>query len=510
MQLVKSLVNSKQPQTARMTIRLFNTLTNAIEELLPADGEAVRIYACGPTVYDYGHIGNFRTFLHVDILRRVLELQGTNVRHVMNITDVDDKIIRNAAAAGVPIGEYTPRYEKAFFEDLDALSVEHPEIVARATEHIPEMVALIQRLAEQGLAYKTNDGSWYFRIAGFPEYGKLSKKDFTGITDGARVDVDEYDKDSARDFALWKAPKPGEYHWQTDLGPGRPGWHIECSAMAMEYLGESFDLHAGGEDLMFPHHENEIAQSESATHNNFARHWFHIRFLLVEGRKMSKSEGNFYTLRDLLLKGYKASAIRFLLTSVPYSQPLNFTFEGLAAETGAVERLRTFYQRLKTTQWPESAADRAIIEAAGVASEKFRSALGNDLNTAEARAAIFDLVRTVNAAADAGTLSKEAVTAVLDVLADFDKIFAVLEDNDSQWTRFALEWAEREGRLDEASPEVRAQLSLSDEQIEALIEERNQARRTRNFARADGIRKELLEKGIILEDSKDGVRWKRK
>jgi len=493
-----------------MTIRLYNTLSNAIEELQPSDGEALRIYACGPTVYDYGHIGNFRTFLHVDLLRRTLELFGTKVKHVMNITDVDDKIIRNAAAANIPIGEYTPRFEKAFFEDLDALSVEHPEVIARATEHIDEMVKLIQCLAEQDLAYKTEDGSWYFRIAGFPAYGKLSKKDFSGITDGARVDVDEYDKDSARDFALWKAPKPGEYHWQTPLGPGRPGWHIECSAMAMEYLGDNFDLHAGGEDLMFPHHENEIAQSESATHKPFARHWFHVRFLLVEGRKMSKSEGNFYTLRDLLLKGYKASAIRFLLTSVPYRQQLNFTFEGLGAETGAVERLRTFYQRLKNTQWPESCNATAIQEAAATAKGKFLAALANDLNTAEARAAIFDLVRTVNAAADAGSLCRSSVGAVLDTLADFDKIFAVLEDNDSHWTRFALEWAEKEGRLDEASPEVRAQLSLSDAQIDALIEERNQARRTRNFARADAIRKELLEKGILLEDSKEGVRWKRK
>ncbi|HYK34921.1 cysteine--tRNA ligase [Alloacidobacterium sp.] len=493
-----------------MTIRLFNTLTNSIEELKPADGEALGIYACGPTVYDYGHIGNFRTFLHVDVLRRTLELFGTKVRHVMNITDVDDKIIRNAAAANLPISEYTPRFEKAFFEDLNALSVAHPSKVARATEHINEMVTLIMRLAEQDIAYKTEDGSWYFRIAKFPGYGKLSKKDFSGIADGARVDVDEYDKDSARDFALWKAPKPGEYRWETELGPGRPGWHIECSAMAMEYLGESFDLHAGGEDLMFPHHENEIAQSESATHKSFARHWFHVRFLLVEGRKMSKSEGNFYTLRDLLLKGYKASAIRFLLTSVPYRQQLNFTFEGLAAETGAVERLRTFYQRLKNTKWPEDGSNASVVDAAAVARQKFHAALANDLNTAEARAAIFDLVRTVNAAADAGSLFKGDVTAVLDVLADFDKIFVALEDNDSKWTRFALEWAEREGCLDKASPEVLAQLSLSDAQIDVLIEERNQARRTRNFARADAIRKELLEKGIILEDSKDGVRWKRK
>jgi len=492
-----------------MTIRLFNTLTGRIEEISPADGNEFRMYACGPTVYDYGHIGNFRTFLQVDVLRRVLKLQGITPKHVMNITDVDDKIIRNASAAGVPIGEYTPRFEKAFFEDLDVLAVEKPEIVARATEHIPSMVALIEKLAAENCAYKTDDGSWYFRIASFPGYGKLSKKDFSGITDGARVDVDEYDKDSARDFALWKAPKPGEYSWQTELGPGRPGWHIECSAMATEYLGEDFDLHAGGEDLMFPHHENEIAQSESASHATFARHWFHVRFLLVEGRKMSKSEGNFYTLRDLLLKGYKASAIRMLLISVPYRQQLNFTFDGLAAETGAVERLRTFYQRVRT-------AARAATENAALADEtarcgtNFREALANDLNTAEARAAIFDLVRAGNAAMDAGTLGAGNAAAILDVLSDFDKVFAVLEDHDAEWTGFALQWAEREGRLSEASAEVVAQNSLTDERIQALVDERTAAKKSRNFARADAIRNELAEKGILLEDSKDGVRWKRR
>ncbi len=492
-----------------MTIRLFNTLSNAVEELAPGDGATLRMYACGPTIYDYGHIGNFRTFLQVDVLRRFLKLEGMTIRHVMNITDVDDKIIRNAAAAGVPIGEYTPRYEKAFFEDLVALGVEQPEVIARATENIPEMVALVEKLAAAGLAYQTEDGSWYFRIAGFPEYGKLSKKDFGGISDGARVDVDEYDKDSARDFALWKSPKPGEYKWETTLGLGRPGWHIECSAMAMKYLGESFDLHAGGEDLMFPHHENEIAQSESATHKTFARHWFHVRFLLVEGRKMAKSEGNFYTLRDLLLKGYRASAIRFLLISVPYRHQLNFTFDGLLESTSAVERLRTFATRMKAAATvaqlnPELAAETAR------AGTSFRAALENDLNTAEARAAIFELVRAGNAALDAGTVGVENVAQVARVLEDFDRIFAVLEDHDAELTREALAWAEREGRLNEASAEVLAQLSLSDAQIDALIEERNQARRTRNFARADGIRKELAEKGILLEDSKDGVRWKRK
>ncbi len=492
-----------------MTIRLFNTLTGRIEELSPADGKSLRMYACGPTVYDYGHIGNFRTFLQVDVLRRFLKLQGVAPKHVMNITDVDDKIIRNAAAAGVPIGEYTPRFEKAFFEDLDALAVEKPEIVARATEHIPSMVALIEKLAAENCAYKTEDGSWYFRIASFPGYGKLSKKDFSGIADGARVDVDEYDKDSARDFALWKAPKPGEYHWQTELGPGRPGWHIECSAMATEYLGDDFDLHAGGEDLMFPHHENEIAQSESASHKTFARHWFHVRFLLVEGRKMSKSEGNFYTLRDLFLKGYKASAIRMLLISVPYRQQLNFTFEGLAAETGAVERLRTFYQRVRTATTAVE-GNAALAEETVRCRKNFREALADDLNTAEARAAIFDLVRAGNAAMDAGTLGAGNAMVILEVMGDFDKVFAVLEDHDAEWTKFALRWAEREGRLNEASAEVRAQNSLTDEQIQALVDERQQAKKRRDFTRADAIRKELAEKGIVLEDSKDGVRWKRR
>src|SRR6202167_3335853 len=260
-----------------MTLQLFNTLSGKIDPPAPSDGKALRMYACGPTVYDYGHIGNFRTFLQVDVLRRSLRLLGVDVRHVMNITDVDDKIIRNAAAAGVGIDAYTRKYQDAFFEDLKALRVEHPEVVARATEHIGAMVTLIERLAAENIAYRTEDGSWYFRIARFPEYGKLSKKDFTGITDGARSELDEYEKDSARDFALWKAPKPGEHHWDTPLGPGRPGWHIECSAMATEYLGDDFDLHAGGEDLMFPHHENEIAQSESATRRTFARHWFHVR-----------------------------------------------------------------------------------------------------------------------------------------------------------------------------------------------------------------------------------------
>jgi cysteinyl-tRNA synthetase len=495
-------------------MHLYNTMSGRVEELAPADGKALRMYACGPTVYDYGHIGNFRTFLQVDVLRRSLQLLGNDVRHVMNITDVDDKIIRNAAAAGVGIDAYTRKYEDAFFEDLKALRVEHPEVVARATEHIPTMVSLIQKLAEQDIAYRAEDGSWYFRIARFPEYGKLSKKDFSGITDGARIDVDEYEKDSARDFALWKAPKPGEHKWETELGPGRPGWHIECSAMAMEFLGDNFDLHAGGEDLMFPHHENEIAQSESATHRTFARHWFHVRFLLVEGRKMSKSEGNFYTLRDLLLRGYKASAIRMLLISVPYQQQLNFTFEGLAAETIAVERLRTFHERISGTKWPTRATtDGGESEIQNVAREtraKFLAALADDLNTAEARAAIFEMVRYVNARADAGQFFESDKVAVLDALRQFDRVFGVIEDQDAEWTKFTLDWAEREGRLGEATPELLATRGVTDEKIEALVKERDQAKRTRNFKRADEIRNELSGMGILLEDSKEGTRWKRK
>jgi cysteinyl-tRNA synthetase len=496
-----------------MTIRLFNTMSGQVETLAPADGAPFGMYACGPTVYDYGHIGNFRTFLHVDLLRRFLRQQGITVRHVMNITDVDDKIIRNATAAGLPISEYTQRYEKAFFEDMDALNCERPEIVPRATENIAEMTALIEQLAAKDLAYKVDDGSWYFRIAGFPAYGKLSKKDFAGILDGARVALDDYDKDAARDFALWKAAKPDEARWDTAIGSGRPGWHIECSAMATKFLGDSFDLHAGGEDLMFPHHENEIAQSESASGKTFARHWMHVRFLLVEGRKMSKSEGNFFTLRDLLLKGYKASAIRFLLLSVPYRHQLNFTFDGLIESTSAVERLRTFQTRLlegqKAGKWPLG-ENPELQQQAARAANTFTAALAEDLNTAEARAAIFDLVRIANAAADAGALHAGDVSSVLAVLQRFDEIFAVLEDRDEAVTRAALAWAEKEGRLDEATPEVRASLSLSDAEIDALVEERNHARRTRNFARGDAIRNQLAEKGIVIEDSKDGVRWKRK
>ncbi len=492
-----------------MNLRLFNTLSGQLDEVLPADGAVLRMYACGPTVYDYGHIGNFRTFLQVDILRRALRLFGVPVRHVMNITDVDDKIIRNAAAAGVPIAEYTPKFEQAFLEDLDSLAVERPEILTRATQHISEMVHLVERLAGKNAAYRTEDGNWYFRLKAFPEYGKLSKKDLEGMTDGARVDVDEYERDSARDFALWKATNAGETGWETAIGRGRPGWHLECSAMAMEYLGESFDLHAGGEDLMFPHHENEIAQSESATGKMFARHWFHVRFLLVNGRKMSKSEGNFFTLRDLLLRSYKASAIRLALISVPYRHQLNFTFDGLVEATSAIDRLRTFASRLRAASLEDGSTADGLATAAR-AQESFLAALANDLNTAEARAAIFELVRDGNIALDAGRLRSEDRDAMLRVLDVFDSVFAVIADNDAAPTKTAVEWARAHGKLDEVAPELLAASTLTDAEIDARVEERNLARRQRNFRRADEIRDELASLGIILEDGRDGVRWKRK
>ena len=492
-----------------MTLRLFNTLTAQFDPIVPSNGKTLRMYACGPTVYDYGHIGNFRTFLAVDVLRRFLLLTGVPVEHVMNITDVDDKIIRNAGKAGLSIAEYARPFEAAFLEDLDWLRVQHPEKIARATEHIEQMVALVQKLAAEGAAYQTEDGSWYFRLSAFPQYGKLSKKDLSGMEDGARVDVDEYEKDSARDFALWKAAKPGEPAWDTAIGRGRPGWHLECSAMAMQYLGETFDLHAGGEDLMFPHHENEIAQSECATHQPFALHWMHVRFLLVDGRKMSKSEGNFYTLRDLLLKGYKASAIRLALISVPYRHQFNFTFDGLVEATAAIDRLRTFHERLTRTTFAEGSTE-ALQNAAKKAREEYYASLQNDLNTAEARAPIFDLVRAANTAIDRGEMKAADRDAILAVLKDFDAVFDILADRDAEATRAALAWAQTAGRADDIAPVLAASQSLTEEAISALVAERTLAKKQRNFARADQIRNELAEKGILIEDSRDGVRWKRK
>src|SRR5438552_5995496 len=411
-----------------MALRLYNTLSGEVEPFQPIRNNEVRMYACGPTVYDYGHIGNFRTFVAVDVLRRFLRQSGYAVRHVMNITDVDDKIIHNAAHAGVSVQQYTAKYEKAFLEDAAALNIEQP-ILVRATEHIPEMAQFVDDLEEKSCAYRAEDGSYYFRIAKFPGYGKLSKKDFAGMEDGARVDVDDYDKDNARDFALWKASKPGEAFWETPIGPGRPGWHIECSVMSMLELGETFDLHAGGEDLIFPHHENEIAQSESLTGKPFAHFWFHVRFLLVEGEKMSKSAGNFFTIRDLVVKGHKPSSIRLLLASVPYRNQLNFTFDGLKQAASNVEKLRNFQLRLTTSQFSPGSSPE-MQQLANESAARMKAALEDDLNTAQAQAAIFEMVRKANVAIDAGQITQDDARSLLSALGKFDAIFDVLMDGD--------------------------------------------------------------------------------
>jgi cysteinyl-tRNA synthetase len=494
-----------------MALRLYNTMSSRIEEFHPLRNNEVRMYACGPTVYDYGHIGNFRTFLAVDLLHRYLRQSGFQVRYVMNITDVDDKIIRNAAAAGMSVQQFTAKYEKAFREDSAMINIE-PPIFVRATENIQQMAEFVQKLVEKGIAYRTDDGSYYFRISKFPRYGKLSKKDFSGMLDGARVDVDEYDKDSARDFALWKAPKPGEASWDTVIGPGRPGWHLECSVMSMRELGESFDLHAGGEDLIFPHHENEIAQSESLTSNPLAHFWFHARFLLVEGEKMSKSLGNFFTLRDLVLKGHKPSSIRYLLASVPYRNQLNFTFDGLRQAAVSVERLRNFRLRLAQGTFAEG-TNRAVQSLAAETIDRMGAALDDDLNTAQAQGAIFEMVRQVNTSFDTGEIKKDDVPMLLLALTKFDEIFAVLEDDDGPKMKQVLDWAMTEGREKDISNELREAIrsnQLTDADIESKIAAIKSARAARDFKASDALRAELADAGIIIEISKDGIRWRRK
>jgi len=453
------------------------------------------MYTCGPTVYDYAHIGNYRTFVFQDILRRFLKLRGYKMKHVMNLTDVDDRIIANSAAAGVSIRDYTEKFAQAFFDDCKTLSIEAPEHWIRATDHIDDMVKLIERLQEKTYTYPS-EGSIYYRIAKFPHYGRLSNIDVAGIQAGARVDVDRYEKESARDFALWKAPKPGEHFWETPIGKGRPGWHIECSAMAMKYLGETLDIHTGGIDLAFPHHENEIAQSEGATGKPFVRYWMHAEHLLVEGEKMSKSLGNFFTLRDLFAKGYKPSALRFALASVPYRKQLNFTFDGLQQAASSVERLRNFAARLAQGKFPAGKQKGMAVRVAEAVDE-FDAGLSDDLNTARALAAAFDLLRDTNIAMDKGDFRQGDVVAAQEFLATFDRIFAVMEDNDAEKLR-ALGFGPAES-------------GPNDAEIEKLIADRQAARQRRDFAASDRIRKELADRGILIEDLKDGsVRWKRK
>jgi len=466
-----------------MPLRFHNTLTQQVEDFQPASDGIVRMYTCGPTVYDYAHVGNFRTFTFVDLLRKWLRASGFKLDHVMNVTDVDDKIIRNAVAQHKSLNEYTEIYTRAFLEDCATLRLERPEKLTPATEHIQDMVSAIERLCQTGHTYES-EGSTYFRISTFPSYGKLSHNDFSGNISGARVDVDEYDKADVRDFALWKAPKEGEPAWETAIGPGRPGWHIECSVMAIKYLGETLDIHAGGVDLVFPHHENEIAQSESLTGKPFARFWLHAEFLMVEGQKMSKSLGNYFTLRDILAKGHAPEAIRYLLLSVPYRKQLNFTFDGLKSAATAIDRLRNFKLRLETDMFPEG-GNQAMSERTAKAMADFSASLDDDLNTAEALAAVFEYVRDANSAMDSGEFRRDNVRGALEFLEKFDSIFDVIK------------------------PSARAG-ELSDEQVDGLIGERTAAKKSKDFARADQIRQQLSDQGIILEDTKSGVRWKRK
>jgi cysteinyl-tRNA synthetase len=506
-----------------MALRLHNTLSGTIEDFVPLNDNKVGIYTCGLTVYGYAHIGNYRTFVFQDVLRRYLKYRGYQVEHVMNLTDVDDKTIKNAQAAGLPLREYTNKFIEAFEVDRELLNMETPERVPRATDHIDDMVKLIQTLIEKGYAY-ASEGSVYYRVANFKDYGKLSKMDLGGMRAGARVDSDEYDKADARDFVLWKAHKEGEPCWDTPLGCGRPGWHIECSVMSMKYLGETFDIHSGGTDLVFPHHENEIAQSEGATGKPFARYWLHAAHLIVNGEKMSKSLGNFFTLRDLIAKGYKPSAIRYLLASVPYRKQLNFTFDGLHQAQQSLDRLRNFRFRLKEEKFPPG-ENQELQAHAQAALKRFEEALDENLNTAEALGAVFDLVREGNTAMDEGKFRDGDRAAFLKVLENFDRVFAVVEENDFEKLRkFGFVKTAEGSVTPEAPPAAReappagtesytaAVLteSLPDEEIEKLIAERNDTRRRGEFARADEIRKQLTEAGVILEDTKSGTRWKRK
>ncbi len=507
-----------------MALRFYNTLAGQIEDFAPLEGNKVRIYTCGPTVYDYAHLGNYRTFVFQDILRRHLKYRGYEVVQVMNVTDVDDKTIRNAQAAGMSLRDYTAKFIEAFEVDRQLLNLENPEFLVRATDHIDDMVKLIQALLERGYAY-SSDGSVYFRVAKFKEYGKLSKTNFSGMRAGARVDSDEYGKDNARDFVLWKAAKPGEPSWETPLGPGRPGWHIECSVMSMKYLGATFDIHSGGSDLIFPHHENEIAQSEAATGRPFVRTWLHAEHLIVNSERMAKSLGNFFTLRDLIAKGHKPSAIRYLLASVPFRKPLNFTFDALHQAQQSLERLRNFRFRLTMEKFPsgEGSAMKARAEAARQA---FEEALDDNLNTAQALAAAFDLVRDVNTVMDRGEFRDGDRPVCLDVLERWDRIFAVVEDSDRLKLRQLGFVKTTEAALSVSAGQLpdgvaahgaggdytKAVLveALSDEQVGQQIAEREAARRRGEFARADKIRDELAKAGVILEDTKGGIRWKRR
>ncbi len=465
-------------------LKFYNTLSGQTEIFQPLNDNEVKLYICGPTVWNFAHIGNFRTFTFGDILARYLRFKGYNLTHVMNLTDVDDRIINEAAKQNITIDEMTAPFIVAFWEDMDCIGNNRPDVAPRATEHIAEMIEIIQTLLDNGKAYES-DGSIYFRISAFPEYGKLSKIKFEGnIVGGSeRIDTDKYEKEDARDFALWKLVDDDDpTGWDAPFGRGRPGWHIECSAMAMKYLGETFDIHAGGIDLQFPHHENEIAQSEGATGKLFAKTWLHGEFLKVDSEKMSKSLGNDFTLRDIIGRGFNPLAIRYLLLSVPYGKQLNFTFEGLQGAETTIERLQQFRRLVleANTENGSNAEAKALIDKA---LSEFETAMDDDLNTSVALAAIHNLVREINTILAKDELLSDDQKAVLEAIEKFDSVLGIF------------------GKIE---------VEMLDAKIENLIEERQEARRNRNFARSDEIRDLLVEKGIILEDTKDGVRWKRR
>lgn len=464
-----------------MALKFKNTLGGKTEEFKPIEPGKVRLYTCGPTVYFHAHIGNFRAYIFEDLLRRYLKYKGYEVTQVMNITDIDDKTIRDSRAEGLKLKEFTKRYIDAFFEDLDSLGIERADIYPAATDHIDEMVVIIQKLIENGLAYEV-DGNHYFKVSKFPGYGQLANLDLTNLKPGARVASDEYEKESVSDFALWKAwePEDGDVYWETPLGKGRPGWHIECSAMAMKYLGEQFDIHCGGVDNIFPHHVNEIAQSEGATGKKFVNYWMHNEHLIVEGKKMSKSLGNYFTLRDILDKGYPGMAVRYLLISTHYRQQLNFTFDGLDAARSALTRYNDFLTRLEEYAGGESdGSAKSLIETV---KSGFEKALDDDLNASGALGAIFDFVRDMNRLMDSHGLSHDERKTAINRMKLIDTVL-----------NFKASEAE-----------------MIDDEVEALIQKRTEARQNKDWGLADKIRDDLLAMGIILEDGSGGVKWKRK
>ena len=475
-----------------MKLRFYNTLGRRLEDFEPLEPGVASVYTCGPTVYDDPHIGNLRTFLFEDVLRRTLRRFGYRVVQVMNLTDVDDKIIARAAERGVGLDEFTAPFIESFFADLDRLGIERAEHYPRATRFVEPMIAMTERLIERGHAY-VSDGSVFFRIASFERYGELSRVDLSQVRRGERVADDEYGKDDARDFVLWKAAKEGEPSWSSPWGPGRPGWHLECSAMSQALLGPSFDIHCGGVDNIFPHHENEIAQSESANGKRFVRYWLHAEHLLVDGEKMAKSLGNQYTLGQLLAQGCDPRAIRYLFVSVHYRQKLNFSFESLANAQAALKRLDEMRFRLDAAPVCTDGCEPCLQRASRTLRSQLSATLADDLNTAGALGALFTFVRAVNRRVDAGITAAEK-RDVHAVLAEADEVLGVLDTE--RWRQLT-------------ASEAVAGTALSDAEVETLLEERQQARARRDFSLADCLRDRLATAGIVIEDTPQGPRWRR-